>query len=117
MSDGAPITIFGDGRQTRDFVYVADVAAANAKALSSKRVGKGEAINIGAGRAASLLELARAIAEVRGRKPEIRFGAVRRGDIRYSLSDISLAKKLLGYKPRFSLKQGLELTMKAGRAG
>ncbi len=117
MSDGAPITIFGDGRQTRDFVYVADVAAVNAKALSSKRVGKGEAINIGAGRAASLLELARAIAEVRGRKPEIRFGAVRRGDIRYSLSDISLAKKLLGYKPRFSLKQGLELTMKAGRAG
>ena len=113
ISAGAPIKIFGDGRQTRDFVYVGDVAAANAKALSSQKVGKGEAINIGTGRAASLLELVRVMADVYGGKPSIRFGAARPGDIRYSLPDISLAKKLLGYAPRFTLKQGLELTMKA----
>ena len=114
MSAGKPLCVFGDGGQTRDFVYVGDVAAANAKALCSKKVGKGEAVNIGTGRAVSLLELAGAMAQVRGRRPVITFRAARRGDIRHSLSDISLAKKLLGYAPKFTLKQGLELTMKAG---
>lgn len=116
MASGSEIRIFGDGEQTRDFVYVADVAAANAKALSSKKVGKGEALNIGAGRAASLLELARAMAEIGGREPAIRFLAARPGDIRHSLSDISRARKLLGYRPRVSLREGLALTMKAGPA-
>ncbi|MGD9642141.1 MAG: SDR family NAD(P)-dependent oxidoreductase [Elusimicrobiales bacterium] len=115
LSDGEKINIFGDGEQTRDFVYVGDVARANALALSRAGLGRGECVNVGTGRSTSLLKLAREMSAVCGQAPSFRFAAARPGDIRHSLPDIALARKLLKFKPAYTLRRGLELTMKAGK--
>jgi len=109
------VTIFGDGRQTRDFVYVGDVARANAMALLSRRAGRGEAVNVATGRSVSLLSLAREMYAAAGAVPAFKFAAARSGDVRRSLADISLAGRLLGYAPRFGLQEGLDATMAALR--
>ena len=95
------ITITGDGKQTRDFVHVNDVVQANILAMKSKRVGKGEVINIGAGKNQSILRIAELIG----------------GPIKYipacleprdTLADNGLARKLLGWKPEISIEKGIE---------
>jgi UDP-glucose 4-epimerase len=106
------LTVYGDGRQTRDFVSVKDVAAANVSALLSAKAGKGEVFNIGTGRATSLLALIKIISDLCSVRAEVRFKPRRAGDIRHSLSDISLAARQLGYRPRYTVKQGLGLMFK-----
>ncbi len=113
LSAGEPLTVFGDGGQTRDFVYVADVARANTLALTAAKAGKGEAVNIASGRSVSLLSLAGAMGTVLGKAPRILFRPAREGDIRRSLADISFARRLLGYRPAYGLEQGLGLTLSA----
>ena len=106
--EGKPLTITGDGRQTRDFVHVSDVVRANIVAAKSKKVGKGEVINIGSGRKTSINEIARLIG---GPKKYIK----PRLEPRHSLADITRAKKLLGWEPLVSLKEGItELKKSAG---
>lgn len=101
-----PITIYGDGSQTRDFVNVKDVAKAVFSAVESKV--DGEVFNVGSGQATSINELATTILELAGVEKTIRYEGVRSGDIKHSYSDISKTKRLLGYQPEISLKDGLQ---------
>lgn len=120
---GKPLTITGDGNQTRDFTNVKDVVRANILAMKSSRVGMGEVINIGAGKNQSINKIAKLI--LGGPLPR-RSGLRSRegGPVKYiparfephdTLADNSLAKKLLGWKPRVSIEEGIaELKVLAG---
>lgn len=107
IKNGRTPTIFGDGQQTRDFVFVKDVVQANLLAMHSDEAGHGEAFNVGTGRNVSLLDLLGILGELTGKQISPVFKPARAGDIRHSVSDISAAKRDLGYAPAFSLKQGL----------
>jgi UDP-glucose 4-epimerase len=107
---GTPMPIFGDGGQTRDFTYVSNVVDANlAAATGDARRVNGWSVNVGAGRQTSLRELAAMIGEVTGREIELEHRAPRKGDIRDSLADLTRAREVLGYQPRVSVREGLEL--------
>jgi len=106
---GETPTIYGDGEQYRDFVYVADVVQANLLAAQIEDVSD-EIINIGTGNAITVNSLWENIAEVAGIEIEPERAALRPGDIRESVADISRAQELLDFKPRYSLEQGLQLT-------
>jgi UDP-glucose 4-epimerase len=102
---GEPLTIYGDGEQTRDFVSVADVAAANiGAALSETAAG---VYNIGNGTMVTINELARLIQAAAGKEVGKEFAPPRPGDVRDSLADISAAKKAFGFDPQTDLKDGL----------
>lgn len=115
---GQPFTVFGDGAQTRDFVYVGDVVRAVLAAAELPSVpadGRFAVINVGSGRETSVLELAEVVASVvapAASSPEVAFAAPRPGDIRRSVADIGLARSLLGYQPCVSLAEGLGATWK-----
>lgn len=97
---GKPLTVVGDGTQTRDFVHVSDVVRANITALGSDRVGKGEVINIASGRSVSVNEVAKLIGgSVENVPPRL--------EIKDSLADISLAKRLLGWQPEMKFEEGI----------
>jgi UDP-glucose 4-epimerase len=108
LAGGGVPTIFGDGKQTRDFVYVKDVAAANLLAMGSENVGRGEVFNIGTGRQTSLLELLETLAGTFGRELTPDFAEARAGDIKHSVSDIARARATLNYEPRATLEEGLK---------
>ncbi len=106
MLAGQPPTVFGDGGQRRDFVFVGDVAQANLRAAESPAAA-GEVINICTGREVSLLEL---LAALRGLIPEAPppvFAPPRAGDIYRSVGDPAKAARLLGFRPQTPLRQGL----------
>jgi len=103
-------TIFGDGSQTRDFVYVEDVAEANVKALFSKITG---VFNIGTGVETSIIDLYKTIAElVEVKDLKAIYKPPRKGDIKRSLAKINRAKERLGWSPKTSLRNGLMKTVK-----
>jgi UDP-glucose 4-epimerase len=109
--NGAPLTIFGDGLQTRDFVYVEDVVNANLLALGRKQ-SVTESFNIANSKNINLIELARMILKFTASDSEIKHLDPAPGDIRDSLADISFASKSLGFKPAFTLEKGLHETVK-----
>ncbi len=115
MKQGQRPTIFGDGLQSRDFVYVSDVCQALIAAARSSidlRQAKREWVyNIGTGRATNLLELIQALNDILGTNMEPLFAPARAGDVRHSCADISLAQAELGYKPIVSLREGLRQTV------
>jgi len=98
--------VYGDGKQTRDFVHVSDVVRANLLAATSPRA-VGEVINVASGRSASLLELIALLKSIIKSEVEIEHQAPRAGDLRASAADISKARELLGYEPRVRLEEGL----------
>ena len=98
--EGKPLTIWGDGTQTRDFTHVRDVVRANILAAESARVGKGEVINIGAGRNFSVNQLAKLIGGPVIHEPP-------RIEPHDTLADNSLAKKLLDWVPEVGLEEGI----------
>jgi UDP-glucose 4-epimerase len=102
-----PLTIYGDGSQTRDFVNVKDVAQAVLASIESSRA-EGEVFNIGTGTVTSITQLAKAIMDLAGSRTDITYLSPRPGDIRGSYADITKAKTLLGYQPTISLKDGLQ---------
>jgi UDP-glucose 4-epimerase len=105
-----PLTIYGDGSQTRDFVNVKDVAEAIlASAKSSKA--EGEIFNIGSGKPTTINELAKTVLELTGVDSKIHYEKPRAGDIKDSYADISKAEKFLGYQPKVSLRDGLEILL------
>jgi UDP-glucose 4-epimerase len=108
LAKGEQPTIFGDGLQSRDFVFVKDVARANLLAMRSDRVGKGEVFNIATGRRVDLLELLETLGKVYGLKPEPVFKEARKGDVKHSQADVSKAGEVLGYEPKYSLLDGLK---------
>lgn len=101
VARGLPVPIEGDGSQTRDFVHVYDVVAANLLAASSGFVG---AVNVGSGRATSIGDLARLIG---GPDYPIEWLAARLGDIQHSVADVTAARQQLGFSPAVSLGRGL----------
>ena len=103
---GEPITINGDGEQTRDFVHIDDVVRANRLAAETDAVGT--AYNIATGGSVTITALATAIAEVVGSDSPLVYGEPREGDIRASRADISRAVTNLGYEPTVDLRSGLE---------
>ena len=105
LRDGGPITIDGDGEQTRDFVHVRDVVRANLRAATTSAVG--EAYNVGTGDSITVRGLAELLRDLTGVDADIVHTDPRSGDIRASRADISLARKNLGYEPRVSLDDGL----------
>jgi len=106
MLAGERPTIFGDGKQSRDFTYVANVVAGNLLAASVPDAA-GKTFNIACGEKMDLLDLAAAINRVLGTKLEPIFEPPRAGDVRDSLADISLARKVLDYKPVIDFDEGL----------
>lgn len=109
---GKPITIFGDGTQTRDFVYIDDNIEATVQALLSDKT-DGEVLNIGTGRPTTILDLAERVKEMVGKPSvEIKHTPPRAsGEVRHRFPDVSKLKKLLGYHARTSLDEGLKKTI------
>jgi UDP-glucose 4-epimerase len=103
-------TIFGDGLQSRDFVYVRNVVDANLLAAERPGIG-GRVFNVGTGRSFSLIEMLSALNQILGTNIQPRFEPARAGDVRESLADITLSRTLLGYEPRISFVEGLQQTV------
>ena len=106
MLAGQPPTIFGDGGQRRDFVFVGDVAQANLRAAESEAAA-GETINICTGHEVTLLELLATLQELIPDAPAPVFAPPRPGDIYRSVGDPTKAARLLGFRPQTSLREGL----------
>lgn len=106
MLAGERPTIFGDGKQSRDFTFVANVVEGNLRAASAPDAA-GKTFNIACGESLDLLQLVAAINRVLGTKIEPIFDPPRAGDVRDSLADISQAQKILGYKPVVDFDEGL----------
>ncbi len=102
---GEPITIFGDGSQTRDFIHVGDVVQANLKAAEAS--GLSGAFNIGSGTRVSIGDLAQALVTATGGHGRIERGPARKGDVMHSLADIQGAARAFGFRPSVALGEGL----------
>ncbi len=107
-ADGDPITVHGDGTQTRDFVHVEDVVRANLLAATTDNVG--EAYNVGTGESISIRELAELVRDLTGTESDIVHTDPRPGDIQHSRADVSKAREHLGYEPTVEFREGLAQT-------
>ena len=105
--EGKPITIYGDGEQTRDFTFVVDAVDANLLAASADVVG--EVFNIGGGSRITVNGVVEMLEEIIGKDANLKHIAKQKGDVRHTAADITKARKLLGYEPTFDLRKGLEL--------
>jgi UDP-glucose 4-epimerase len=114
LLDRRPLTIFGDGTQTRDYVYAADVAAATVTAVTHRLPPPGDldsrAFNVGTGVGTSVLELARLLKRVAGVDVEIEHAPNRRGEQQHSFLNVDKARATLGWRPALTLEQGLTKT-------
>jgi len=115
MLAGQTPTIFGDGTQTRDFLYVDDVVRANLLAARAEGIG-GEVFNIAGGRSISLNELTSGLARAMGVENRADHGPPRQGDILHSCADVAKARERLGFTPEFDLGAGLAKTVEYYRA-
>jgi len=118
MTAGERPAVHGDGRQTRDFVYVANVVDANLLAAGAAAAA-GQALNIGSGRSISILDLVAEINAALGTALEPVHEGPRPGDVRHASGTIDRAKRQLGWSPRVGLGEGLALTARwlAGKKG
>jgi UDP-glucose 4-epimerase len=117
---GMPLVIHGDGRQTRDFTFVADTARGIIEAaLTDKTIG--ETVNLGSGQEVTILELSSLIGQVLGgRNVQVQHGPDRPGDVRRLIADSGKARSLFGFQPQVALRDGLALLrdwyQKSGRS-
>ncbi len=109
LSGQRPI-IYGDGLQSRDFTYVANIVHGNMLAAERPNIG-GRVINVADGGQTTLLQLMRLLNQFLGKSVEADFHPARVGDVRESLADITLARKLLGYEPQIRFEEGLKRTI------
>jgi nucleoside-diphosphate-sugar epimerase len=100
-----PITVFGDGEQTRDFTFVTDAVAATAAAATQGTPGR--VYNIGGGSRVSVNQVLGIIGRVTGKRLQLVVDPVQKGDMRHTYADTSLARAELGYRPAVGLEQGL----------
>ena len=110
-----PPTVTGDGSQTRDFTYVANVVQANLAACTAEGAA-GKAFNVATGHRVSLLEMLGALEKLIGFSVKPTFVPSRMGDVPHSYADVSLARQILGYNPQVSFADGLRLTVDAMRS-
>ena len=106
--EGKEIPVYGDGKQTRDFTYISDAVEANLSAMDADS--RGEVFNIGGGSQIALIECIRILEDLLGKKAKLKFLEIQRGDMRDTAADISKARKMLGFEPKYDLKAGLEKT-------
>lgn len=109
LLDGKQPTVYGDGEQTRDFVYVSNVVEANLLAAESARA-PGHAFNIGTGIRSTLNQTLALLGKITGRPAAAKYAPAREGDIRDSQADISLAYDVLSYRPQVTFDEGLRKT-------
>jgi UDP-glucose 4-epimerase len=105
VRDGKPITVYGDGEQTRDFTFVGDIVAANMAAAERGRAGS--VYNIGGGSRVTLNHVLELIGKVTGKKVAIQREPDQKGDMRHTYADTSAARRDLGFSPTVSLEHGL----------
>ena len=110
LNNEAP-TINGDGETSRDFTYIDNVIEANLKACLSSKEASGKAYNIAFGGRDTLNNLYRKLNELLNKNISANYGPERAGDIKHSNASIELAKEMLGYNPKYSMDDGLELTI------
>ena len=103
---GRPLTIFGDGEQSRDFIFVADVVAASLAAFE-RQDRSARIFNVGRGESITLLRLVAALERMTGRKAVVRHASPRPGDVRHLLSDTARLRAGLGFTAKVSLEEGL----------
>ena len=121
--DGRPLTVFGDGRQTRDYVFVKDVARANLVAAEGPLPPRGEldarAFNVGTGVETSVLTLAESLARAAGSASPVEHAPARAGELQRSAVSVEKAASVLGWRPEVRLEDGLRETFAwfAARAG
>jgi UDP-glucose 4-epimerase len=112
LSDRVP-TIFGDGEQERDFVYVGDIVDANLRALDA---GSGATVNIGTGKGLTVNELYRRLKALTGYEGEVKYAPARPGEVLRIALDASRARSILGWEPKTSLDDGLRTTVDSIRS-
>jgi nucleoside-diphosphate-sugar epimerase len=110
IADGTPVTIHGDGEQSRDFTYVGNVVDATLSAGDAPGA-SGRAFNIAGGEPASVNRVADAIGAILGKPVEKRHAPSRAGDIRDSWADLTASREVLGYEPAVQLDEGLRRTI------
>jgi UDP-glucose 4-epimerase len=109
IADGEPVTIYGDGGQSRDFTFVDNVVGANLLAADAADVA-GEILNVATGESVTVDALAEAIGAMLGRPVEKAYEPDREADVRASWADVGEARRLLGYEPRVDFAEGLRRT-------
>jgi nucleoside-diphosphate-sugar epimerase len=109
LENTAP-TIYGDGEQTRDFTYVANVVDGVLRAVKAPDA-SGKVVNVATGSRISLNKLFETMRDAVGSRVEVKYGPLRNGDVKDSLADITRARTLLGYEPSVSLEAGLKKTL------
>jgi UDP-glucose 4-epimerase len=107
---GGTVVIFGDGKQTRDFVYIDDVVRALIAAMMAPNVNR-QIINVGSGQETSINELVRLIGRVVGRTPEVIYNEAQGGGVSRLVADLRKAERLLGFHPEVGLEEGLRLLL------
>jgi UDP-glucose 4-epimerase len=112
IAAGEPVPIYGDGQQSRDFTYVANIVEANLLAAETDGV-SGAILNVATGESATVDSLADTIGAILGKPVEKEYLPARAGDVRDSWADVSEARRLLGFEPRVGLEEGLRLTVDA----
>ena len=111
LLSGEQPVIYGDGEQSRDFTYIANVVDANLKAAETTK-GIGTVINVANGERITLNELLKEVQELTGKTDvAVDYRAPRAGDVLHSLADITRAREFLGFEPRVGLREGLQLTI------
>jgi UDP-glucose 4-epimerase len=110
IADGEPITVFGDGEQSRDFTYVGDAVAATIAAGDAEGA-SGRAFNVAGGKPTSVNEIADTIGRLLGKPVERQHADLRAGDIRDSHADLTAAREVLRYEPRVQVEEGLRRTI------
>jgi nucleoside-diphosphate-sugar epimerase len=109
-----PITVYGDGEQSRDFTYVDNVVEANLLALKTKDAA-GQLFNVGCGGRLTLNRLIETLERIIGVKAQATYVRPKTGDVRHSLADIGRARSILGYEPKVMVEEGLRRTVEAMR--
>jgi nucleoside-diphosphate-sugar epimerase len=112
MLAGEQPTIFGDGKQSRDFTYIDNVVSANLLAMKAPAsAAAGNVFNVATGTRVDLNETFELLKKIIGYKGELKYGPERSGDVKHSLADLSRTEKALGYKPLVSFEEGLRKTV------
>jgi UDP-glucose 4-epimerase len=113
--NGEPLTIYGDGNQTRDFIYIEDLCRAVWAALTRENIG-GEIFQIATHQEHTVNEVAetlnRLMRQICGKKSEIRHASERKGEVRRNFSDISKARQVLGWEPGWEFEEGMKETVR-----
>ncbi|MFT4709897.1 MAG: UDP-glucose 4-epimerase [Bacteroidia bacterium] len=122
LLDTLPITIYGDGEQTRDFTYIDNVVAANLLAMDAgddpdTKIGPGEVCNVGVSERTSLNALYGAMAELAGVELKPTHAEPRVGDVQHSLASLDKTRRLLGYEPKVGFREGIGATFAWYKSG